>query len=518
MNLKEENFKQTQIILNLVNIKKYDEVISKSKSLIKKFPSNYIYYNALSLAYINKQEFNNSLLILRNALKLFSDNIYVLNNLGLTLFHLQNYDEAEQILNTALKLNPNFIDSLVNLGNLKRKINLTDEALVIYKKGLEKYDHNFMLHYLIGNAYQTIGDFEKSTFHHTKCLKINPKFTIADRELSVVTKYKKDNEHLKLMENKIKNLDLNNVEKIHLNFALGKAYENLKNYDNAFLYYKNANFEQHKISNFQIKNDEKLFNNIKNYFDNNSIKNIEDSSQKIIFIVGMPRSGTTLVEQILSSHNKIYGAGELEFLTDILKKKIFDNELYNLPKKFYEADKNIFNKVQYEYLSNIKKFNADSEYVVDKAPLNFRWIGYINYIFPNSKIIHCKRNPMDICWSNFKHHFSSKALSYSYNQSILGEFYNLYSDLMNYWNNKFPNKIYEVCYEDLIRNKDEKIKKLIKFCNLEWNPKCLDFHNNKKSVNTASLSQVRQPIYKSSVKSWEPFSKHLSELEKIIKK
>ena len=133
-----------------------------------------------------------------------------------------------------------------------------------------------------------------------------------------------------------------------------------------------------------------------------------------------------------------------------------------------------------------------------------------------AKII--KRNPMDICWSNFKHHFSSKALSYSYNQSILGEFYNLYFDLMNYWNNKFPNKIYEACYENLIKNKDEEIKKLIKFCNLEWNPKCLDFHNNKKSVNTASLSQVRQPIYKSSVKSWEPFSKHLLELEKIIKK
>lgn len=518
MNLKKENFEQTQIIVNLIGSKKYDEVISKTKSLIKKFPSNYIYYNALALSYINKRKFKESLSLLRNTLKLFSNNIFVLNNLGLTLFHLKNYEEAEEILNNALKINPTFIDALINLANIKKKMNLNDEALIIYEKGLEKSSNNFILNYLIGNLYQTIGNFEKSIFYHKRTLEINPRFTEADRELSVAIKYEKDDEHLNSMKNKMKNLDLNDGQKIHLNFALGKAHEDLKDFENAFLYLKNANYLQNKIYKYPIKNDEVLFNNIKKYFDNNNqLKQIEPSDQKMIFIIGMPRSGTTLIEQILSSHEKIYGAGELEFLTEIINEKIFNNNLSDIPKKFTKSEFSIFNEIQYEYLNNIKNFKKKSEYIIDKAPLNFRWVGFLNFIFPNSKIIHCKRNGMDICWSNFKNYFSSRTVAYSYNQKTLGKYYNLYIDLMNYWNHKFPKKIFNISYENLIENKDAEIKKLIKFCELDWDPNCLKFHQNKKSVSTASLAQVRQPIYKSSIKSWENFSKYLTELSEILK-
>ena len=153
---------------------------------------------------------------------------------------------------------------------------------------------------------------------------------------------------------------------------------------------------------------------------------------------------------------------------------------------------------------------------MDKAPLNFKWIGLIFKIFPGCKIISCLRDPMDVCWSNYKNWFAAKKLNFTYNLENLGNYYNSYKDLMIFWKNIFNDNIFDIYYEDLISDPNTKIKGLIKFCNVEWDDNCLNFHKNKKTVATASLAQVRKPIYKSSIKQWENYKNDLDPLKKII--
>ena len=229
----------------------------------------------------------------------------------------------------------------------------------------------------------------------------------------------------------------------------------------------------------------------------------------------MPRSGTTLAEQILSSHKKIYGAGELSFLEFAIKDNLLKNNKF-INDTINEVDIEKLTSIQSEYIKGIKSFDHNEKMIIDKAPLNFRWIGFIKMIFPNSKIIHCTRDPMDICFSNFKNNFSSKTVGFSYNLEKIGIYYNLYKDLMLFWKERLKNDIFELSYEELIKDQEKTTKKLIEFCDLEWDENCLSPHKNEKIVSTASLAQVRSPVYKSSVKKWENYSEELKKLKILI--
>ena len=202
--------------------------------------------------------------------------------------------------------------------------------------------------------------------------------------------------------------------------------------------------------------------------------------------------------------------------SEFFNKEILDNNLLKNEESLYKSEE-LLKNCQNHYFDKLNKHNIKEKIIIDKAPLNFKWIGFIISAFPNSKIIHCKRDPMAICWSNFKNSFSSKSIGFSYNLDDLGKYYNLYDDLIRFWINLFSEKIYNLDYENLVNNKKEEIKKIIEFCELEWDENCLNPEKNKKSVSTASLSQVRSPIYKSSIKNWENFSEKLGELKKILK-
>ena len=229
----------------------------------------------------------------------------------------------------------------------------------------------------------------------------------------------------------------------------------------------------------------------------------------------MPRSGTTLTEQIISSHKHVYGAGELSFLEAAIRKNIL-NENKFIKDTISNIEFEPLKKIQEEYLNQVNLFNFKEKIFTDKAPLNFRWIGIIKILFPNCKIIHCQREPMDVCFSNFKNTFTSKSISFCYNLNKLGNYYNLYSDLMNFWKEMFGSEIYDLSYEKLINNQEGETKKLLSYCELEWDVNCLSPHKNEKLVATASLAQVRSPIYKSSIKKWQNYSDNLKDLENLI--
>ena len=498
--------KQISIMLNLFNGKHYDDLIYKGNLLIKKFPDQAILYNLTSLAYNASGKSAESKKLLSEILKKEPKNFYVLNNMGLTCTELNDYEQAEEYYKSAISLNSDFADPLVNLGSLKTKQNKNEEAKGLFIRALKINDKIIPAKISLAGYYEQLGNFVKAKEIYNEVLEINPNYTIADKSLSLIHKYNLNDNHIRVMEKKLtKNIEEEDVKR--LNFALGKAYKDVGSFKKSFKFYEAGN-KLHK-KNFNINNETKHFVKIKKVFEE-KITPLDDYGQKIIFVLGMPRSGTTLTEQILSSHKKVYGAGELNFLREAIDVGLFDKSGdFNLKITNLKRAKDY-------YLEKIKIFQNEKKYLIDKAPLNFKWIGFIRLIFPNSKIIHCKRNAMDVCWSNYKNSFSSKLMDYAYDFNDLANFYKAYDRLMEFWKRDFRKNFFDLTYEELISDKSTQTKKLIEFCDLEWDENCLNFHKNKKSVSTASLAQVRQPLYSSSVLKWKNYSDELGGLKKLL--
>ena len=265
---------------------------------------------------------------------------------------------------------------------------------------------------------------------------------------------------------------------------------------------------------FNINNEIDNFKKIKEFFLDTKKMNISKNSRKIIFIVGMPRSGTSLVEQILSSHSNVYGGGELVFLNKIIKKNFLDN-YQNTSLKEISGFEDLISKSHDEYIGKISIFDNTKKDFTDKAPLNFKFIGFIKNIFPNSKIINCKRDPLDTLWSNFKHYFPA-SLPFSNNLDDLFNYYKVYINYMEFWKKDFNKDIYNIDYEKLVQYPKDQIKDLLKFCDLEWDEKCMKHEKNSRSIKTASATQARKPIYKSAIKSSELFKNYLNEISKKL--
>ena len=501
--------KQLSIMLNLFETKRFGELINKGEVLIKKFPEQAILYNLTSLAYAATGKSTESKELLLKILKKQPKNFFVLNNLGLACAELNDYKQAEEFYNRAIILNSTFPDALVNLGNLKTKQNKNDEAKNLFVKALKIDNKIIPAKISLAGYYEQSGNFKEAKKIYHEVLEINPNYTIADKSLSLIHKYSSSDTHIKTMEEKLKkNTDEEGAQR--LNFALGKAYEDTRNFEKSFKFYETANKIQKRKTTFNINNEIKYFDKIEKIFKDKNINPLKDYGQKIIFILGMPRSGTTLAEQILSSHTNVYGAGELNFLREAINSELSDkNGEFNL------STENLQNAKDH-YLEKIKIFKNEKMYLIDKAPLNFKWIGFIYLLFPNSKIIHCKRNAMDVCWSNYKNSFASKLMDYTYDFKDLATFYKAYDSSIKFWEKDSRINIFDLVYEDLIDDKLVQTKRLLEFCDLDWDENCLSFHKNKKAVSTASLAQVRQPIYNSSVEKWKSYSKDLEILRKNL--
>jgi hypothetical protein len=323
----------------------------------------------------------------------------------------------------------------------------------------------------------------------------------------------------------LKTLDDSSLDKNKLGpmyFALAKSFSDQKKYEKAHeflklgndiintIVYNNKLLEREKGDLEKIKLIFSDFN-----FDNISInKNIYEKN--IIFVVGLPRSGTTLTHQIIASHSKVVGVGETKvlhayFLPNIkknnFKEKIFSNGKLN---DDFISDLSITLSKNYEYFSK-------SKIIVDKAPFNFYWLGFIKILFPNAKIIHVNRNIKDTALSIYKNLFGSRKMDWTYSQENIVSYIKIYKEVMDFWRTKFPDFIYELSYEQLVNNQEEDSKRLIKFCGLEWEEECLNFHNSLTPIHTVSLYESRKPIYTSSVNLNVKYSKYLDFFEKLDK-
>ena len=507
------NFIKSELkkIQNLFATGNFEKVIEKTQILLKKDPTQTPFYNFIGLAYkqLNNLEMAKSVFI--SGLKIRNDSPSILCNLGAVYRATEEFDKAEEVFSRALKLHPKNLSVLVNYANLKSDLNKIDEAIDLYDTGFKVNDSHETLLINYAGAFQIKGDFEKSKEILRQLHQKFPNNIVAHKMYSSINNYSENDAHQTLMIEKLKDEKLSFYEKATLCFALAKSYTDQKNHKASADYFIKGNenmFQTYKGAN--IDNQTNLFNKIKEEFKDYQF-NVKKSKEKprLIFIVGLPRSGTTLIHQIISSHSEIFGAGELPILKNVFLK----NNQLDLKKDAMIKNLDI-DKFSSAVLEKFKLYDNNS-IILDKAPLNFMWIGHINLLFPDAKIIHCKRNLKDTALSIYKNMFDASALTWTYNQDHLLRFVELYQELINFWHQKIPNYIYDCSYEELVGNKDNETKKLIEFCNLEWEDNCIDHTKNKTGIKTVSISQAREPVYKSSVNLYETYTEYLPFLKKI---
>jgi hypothetical protein len=305
---------------------------------------------------------------------------------------------------------------------------------------------------------------------------------------------------------------LSTESRIHLAFALAKANEDIGDYSQAFEYLKTGNDLRSEEFNYEIESDKELIQNIIQTFSKEAMSRLRinaESSNRPIFIVGMPRSGTSLVEKIIASHSDVHGAGELDYMFALGTSQFRgdSNTFEYLPLDSYT--KRVFEMVGKTYLEKISLLNNQASHVTDKMPFNMMMIGLIRIALPNAKIIHCVRDAKDTCLSIYKQNFTTGNYRFAYDLKTVAQFHNQYSDLMAHWNESMPGAIYDVSYESLTRNPELEIRKLLSACDLEFQEGCINFEKADAVVKTASAFQVRQPMYTSSVRLWEKYQQFL---------
>ena len=493
---------------------KFKKVIEKTKKLMKKDPNQVPFYNFIGLAYRQLGQNLNAENTFKKGLEIFPNNLSIICNLGALYRLMAKFVEAEYYLNRGLELKKDDFNILCNYGNLKRDLNKNKEAIEYYKEAYKVNRLNETLLINLASAYGIDAEFEASKQVLNEVHVNFPKNTKADFMYSSIHNYQEDDNHRNQMISKLK-LNLHQQDMVYLNFAIAKSHSDIKNYSESSKYFINANNNQFNISNYSFENELKIFNIIKDRFKNFEFKNLYPSEEpNLIFIVGLPRSGTTLTHQIVSSHSKVYGAGELPIIINLFNNKIKDTSFLDKIFQDKDYDKNVF--IQ-KFSQQVEKLftQFDSKIILDKSPLNFIWIGFIKLLFPKAKIIHCKRNLRDVGLSIYKNFFDGGHLPWSYNEETLIKFIEAYKDLMNFWNEKLPNQIYSCEYENLVSNKLQETKKMIAFCNLNWEENCADHTNNDGVIKTVSISQARKPVYKTSIKLSDNYLNYLDFLKKL---
>ena len=470
---------------NLYNSKQFNSLENSVKQLLEKYPKDANLHNILGIALKDQWKLDDSIKIFEKIIKIQPNFYFAYHNMGNVLKNLCRLDEAKTCYQKCIGINPNYLEAYIGLGKILLDLNKLDESAVVFKQALQLEPKNAQLH----------------------------------RHLSEVTKYKEKNTHIKDMEKIVSNNNVTHDQHMHLSFALGKAYEDMKCYDKAFSHWEKGNFLKRKKINYSTNYQARQIRVVKEAFTRvlfEKFKKYGNLDNTLIFIVGMPRSGTTLVQQILSSHPKILGAGESNQLSNIIAENFFEEKGF-LKKDLYNYDPMNFNKIGDDYISNMRQFSTSIRHILIKDLLNFRWLGFIKLIFPNTKIIHCVRNPLDNCVSLFKHLFTG-GVDFSYNLIELGEYYNLYQDVMLFWDKVLPNYCINIFYEELINDQEKQIKKLLNACNLEWDENCVQFYKNKHFMSTGSNSiNIHQPIYKTSIQSWKRYEKQLQPLIEVLK-
>jgi tetratricopeptide (TPR) repeat protein len=453
----------------------------------------------------------------REALRLRPDFPEAHNNLGKTLHDLGRLAEAEASCREALRLRPDFPEAHNNLGNTLQETARLAEAEAHYRRALVLKPELAQAHGNLGNTLHDQGKLADAVAHFEKAIELAPRSGRHYRLLLNVRRAVAGDRYLTDMENLAQAMpSLPIGDQTELHFALGKAYTDLGQYERSLRHLLAGNALKRRELVYDEAATLDLFARIRATFTFDLMqarRGHGEPSAAPIFIVGMPRSGTTLIEQILASHPNIFGAGELEELSKAAASLTARNHAAaSFPEGVPALSDENLRQLGTSYLAAVGPAAPQALRIVDKMPANFLFVGLIHLALPNARIIHVRRDPIDTCLSCFTLLFQA-GQAYSYDLAELGRYYRAYATLMHHWHCVLPPGVMlDVQYEDVVADVEPQARRIVAHCGLEWDDKCLAFHRTQRPIRTPSAAQVRQPLYRTSVGRWRPYGNLLQPL------
>lgn len=497
--------------------KKYSIVEDRAVILLQQLSHDFRIWNFLGLSYAEQNKYELSFECFREGIENCKQKTTLLNNLSLIYQKNGQLEESIGCLKDSLQEDDSQFKVYFRLGTLFYKLDRYDLAENNYLKAYEMDKRNSMLNLNLSILYKEKGLLDKSLYFCDLALEDETQSGLAHRHYSSIKSYKHPNDsHILKMKTLLDNQEVEEIDKVDVYFGLAKALEDCRDFEASFGYLKRGNDLYRSKIKFSLENQKLVFDEIKNFFKLNAELTHfnKKNSKQYIFVVGMPRSGTSLIEQVLSSHSEVQGGGELKYLMASVKKAFSENGS-KFPLQISNYHLPDYQKISSYYEKYTKNLFVDKKYLIDKMPYNFLLVGFIKNMFPNSKIILSLRDPIENCFSIYKQKFKV-GNEYAYKLEEIGEYYLLYRDLVSFWESIYPDVFYKIQYEELIANQEKEIRRLLEHCCLDWEDSCLQFHKTNRIVKTASAAQVRSPIYSSSVSISQNYNKNLRELKEIL--
>lgn len=501
---------------------RFDEAENSYRELLRLRPDNVDALRLLGGVMANRSEFAEAEILFRRAISFAPDFSLAIVDLGRLLQEQHRYPEAVECFSRVVEMEPNSPKPRFMRAAALAPLGRTFEALAEYRRVIEIRPKHAGAWLGLGHTLKTVGHQEEAIEAYRECIRAKPESGEAYWSLANLKTYQLTDEDVREMESSVeKPDDLSDQSMVNFLFALAKASEDKGDYQSAWGYYARGNGKQRMLEHYdpvqtETTNDEiiEVFN--EEFLQAHSGTGLQDSSP--IFIVGLPRSGSTLIEQILASHSQVEGTSELPYLGRVatsLNRNRADG--VNYPYAARELGPEHLTALGQSYLDQAKLHRVEGlPRFIDKMPNNFSTVGLLHLILPKAKIIDARRYPLDSTLSCYRQLFA-KGQTFVYDLNDIGEYFVQYQRMMDHWHAVLPGRVLTVQYEDLVTDLDNQVRRLLEYCELPWEENCVNFHETERPVRTASSEQVRQPVYTKSVHFWRNYESSLGELIDVLR-
>jgi len=490
------------------------------RNILKRDPNHVEAARLLAAVAVANRRFRDAEVFLRKALSSAPTYARAWVDLTNVLRELDRFEEAIDCARTVLQLAPKQVESHILLAGALAAAGSNEESIASYRDALRLAPDRAGAHSGLAHMLKTVGDTSAAIASYRQAIAAKPAHAEAYWSLANLKTFRFEQSEVETMHRLLDDKSLDDEAHCQIHNALGLEYEARGDFSEAFQHFEQCNKLRRRSETYDPVDTESVHDRLIELFNREFIEKnagVDDFAVTPILIVGLPRSGSTLIEQILASHPLVDGTHELGELGKVIhelrrsrgRKERFPEVLANLTLNDWQA-------IGAEYLRRTEVFRGGAPYFIDKNPNNFIYAGVMRLALPNTRIIDARRHPMDSCFGSFKQLFAS-GQPFSYDLVELGEYYLQYDRLMQHWHSVLPDYICETHYESVVADLEAEVRRLLDFCGLPFDEQCLKFHETRRAVRTASSEQVRQPIYSTSVNLWRNFESHLSELIHILK-
>jgi tetratricopeptide (TPR) repeat protein len=490
------------------------------RDVLLKDPSNVDALRLLAGVAMRAKQWGDAEALLERALELAPDFHQGWFDLGLSRQEQDKTAEAIHAYEQVIRLEPGLPQGYTSVGTVKAMIGSHDEAMEQFQAALERDPAHFGALSGMGHVLKTIGKQDEAIASYRECVRQNPDHGETWWSMANLKTFKFTDDEIESMAARAERETLIEEQRANFFFALGKAWEDKKDYDQAFEYYARGNANRRDRESYDPVQTVDLHDRFIETFSKEFLEEQRGGgcdSRAPILIVGLPRSGSTLIEQILASHPDVEGTHELPDLGRVARSIGLgreDRKAY--PEAMASLGSAELRRLGEEYLQRTERHRElGKPRFTDKLPNNFVHVGFLELVLPNAKIINAKRHPLDSCLGGFKQLFA-RGQPFTYDQFEIAEFYLEYQRIMDHWHEVLPGRVLDVQYENVVDNLETQVRRILEYCELPWNDACLRYYDNERAVKTASSEQVRQPIYSSAKHRWRNFEKHLGPMIEVL--